>query len=126
MKEELQKLRAEQAAKKLFTEECASLFVKHPKLESFSWTQYTPYFNDGETCYFGTSTDCPSVTYAGWKHDEDEPYPEADTEGLEQAQADVKATLATLEDDDLRMMFGDHVEVTVTTSGTSVNDYHHD
>jgi hypothetical protein len=30
----------------------AELFEEFPELESFSWTQYTPYFNDGDTCEF--------------------------------------------------------------------------
>ena len=28
------------------------LFAKSKLIDSFSWTQYTPYFNDGETCEF--------------------------------------------------------------------------
>lgn len=28
------------------------LFEKVPELESVSWTQYTPYFNDGDICEF--------------------------------------------------------------------------
>ena len=28
------------------------LFEKFPELESFSWTQYAPYFNDGDACTF--------------------------------------------------------------------------
>lgn len=28
-------------------------FSKHPEATSIVWTQYTPYFNDGDTCYFG-------------------------------------------------------------------------
>jgi hypothetical protein len=35
----------------------APLFEKHPKIESFSWTQYTPYFNDGDECVFSTNFD---------------------------------------------------------------------
>lgn len=27
--------------------------LEDPNIHSFGWTQYTPYFNDGETCYFG-------------------------------------------------------------------------
>lgn len=35
-----------------FEEACAEVFAAHPKLESFSWPQYAPYFNDGEPCEF--------------------------------------------------------------------------
>ena len=33
------------------------IFTTAPKLKSVSWTQYTPYFNDGDTCYFSAHTD---------------------------------------------------------------------
>ena len=29
------------------------MFEKYPFLTSLTWTQYTPYFNDGHTCEFG-------------------------------------------------------------------------
>lgn len=32
-------------------------FDKYPELRSFGWTQYTPYFNDGDTCIFAAHTD---------------------------------------------------------------------
>ena len=28
------------------------LFEAHPRLRSVVWAQYTPYFNDGDPCYF--------------------------------------------------------------------------
>ena len=32
------------------------IFTKYTELESFGWTQYTPNFNDGETCTFYANT----------------------------------------------------------------------
>jgi hypothetical protein len=29
------------------------IFERFPELEMIWWTQYTPYFNDGDTCVFG-------------------------------------------------------------------------
>ena len=37
------------------------IFEKYPTLESFGWTQYTPYFNDGDATIFSASTDYISV-----------------------------------------------------------------
>ena len=37
------------------------LFKQAPNLKSFGWTQYTPYFNDGDTCEFGVHIDYPYV-----------------------------------------------------------------
>lgn len=31
------------------------IFNSYPKITGFSWTQYTPYFNDGDTCEFYTN-----------------------------------------------------------------------
>lgn len=57
------KLRAElrEESKQGFKEMAAELFEAHPKLRSFSWKQYTDYFNDGEPCHFHAHTDYPDV-----------------------------------------------------------------
>lgn len=31
------------------------------KIKSFGWTQYTPYFNDGDECEFGVNVDYPYI-----------------------------------------------------------------
>ena len=46
---------------KLATKGFKELFKKHKSLQSFSWNQYTPYFNDGEECVFGAYTDYISI-----------------------------------------------------------------
>ena len=69
----LEKIKAEleafEAKKKVFVEDLRKefptmfkeLFDKSEKIESFSWTQYTPFFNDGDTCEFGVHCDDPYV-----------------------------------------------------------------
>lgn len=52
----------EETAKGLFTEMSAELFADNPTLQGFSWTQYTPYFNDGDVCTFSAHTDYPTVS----------------------------------------------------------------
>lgn len=51
-------------------EATSEIFEKFPTLENFSWTQYTPYFNDGEPCEFCIHADYPSATFAGEEEDE--------------------------------------------------------
>jgi ribosome-associated translation inhibitor RaiA len=49
-----------QAAKeseKLISKGFKEIFKKYPDLKSFSWTQYTPYFNDGDECIFSANTE---------------------------------------------------------------------
>ncbi len=53
--EKLEK-QAEKESSKLISKGFKELFKKHPELESFSWTQYTPYFNDGDECIFSAYT----------------------------------------------------------------------
>lgn len=43
--------------KAAFNEGCDYLFKHYPSLKSFSWVQYTPHFNDGDTCYFSAQYD---------------------------------------------------------------------
>jgi hypothetical protein len=54
----------EETAKGLFTEMSAELFADNPQLISYSWTQYTPYFNDGDECIFRCQGDYPTVVIA--------------------------------------------------------------
>ena len=57
--EEIKKMKKEmvEASNKIFTELTKSIFEEYPKVESFGWNQYTPYFNDGDTCTFSVNTD---------------------------------------------------------------------
>ena len=58
--EKLEK-QANKERSKLITEGFKQIFKKHPELKSFSWTQYTPYFNDGDECVFSANTDYISI-----------------------------------------------------------------
>jgi hypothetical protein len=64
IQEEIRKAREERevidaALKKnvqqLFNMQIKELFSKQPVLNSFSWAQYTPYFNDGDECTFSVN-----------------------------------------------------------------------
>lgn len=45
----------------LFRECVRQLFKEHPGLETFSWDEYTPHWNDGDECTFGTYFDSLSI-----------------------------------------------------------------
>jgi len=59
LKKSMDLLRAEykETAATMFGEVSQQLFDQYPTLLSFSWTQYTPYFNDGDSCTFSANTD---------------------------------------------------------------------
>lgn len=54
----------------LFVESSRELFEKYPYLERFSWTQYTPYFNDGDECTFGVNSDACDIVINGVEFEE--------------------------------------------------------
>ena len=123
---------ARDVAKKAFAEQAEKIFAAHEWVQNFSWTQYTPYFNDGDECIFGAHTDYPSINgvndiaYA----DEDEILEEAEAPSLEaakEAARQIVAFLSAFEDDNLKDMFGDHAIITVSRDGSvDVSHYDHD
>lgn len=154
MNEELAELKKNhlERSKKLFTEVTVKVFEKHPALESFSWNQYTPYFNDGEECTFSANIDYPEINDSDENDDGapdyfnetkvvehgkynsqtrqyegriEKPNPDYSPE-LVAAKSDVIEFLGNIDDSVLRDLFGDHVKVTVTKMGTEVDGYEHD
>lgn len=134
---ELKALReqAQAKAKSLFEIGTKSIFEKHPKLESWKWSQYTPYFNDGDTCEFGVHKDV-NICFNGkefedvsdWTfNSENEWAKEAKAEqGLKEAAADISELMKALDDEDFKQMFGDHMEVTMTKDGAKAEGYEHE
>lgn len=57
-KEEAQQiiLEAKEKVKSLLAKGMKALFEAYPDIETFSWTQYTPYFMDGDPCEFSVNT----------------------------------------------------------------------
>lgn len=51
----------------MFTE----LFAEAPNLKSVGWTQFTPYFNDGDSCEFGANFDYLYINGANEDYDEE-------------------------------------------------------
>lgn len=49
---------AQKKASELFSKEARTLFEQFPMVKSVTWTQYTPFFNDGEECTFRPN--CPA------------------------------------------------------------------
>jgi hypothetical protein len=131
------KLEAAKIAQEAFKEGATELFDAHHKLDSFGWTQYTPYFNDGDTCTFSANIDEPRI------NGEDQwdlpalrktiglgaarvPNPEFDTELAAAADA-VSEFLGGFDSEDFQDMFGDHMQVTVLRDGRlEVAEYEHD
>jgi hypothetical protein len=153
----LDKIKAEldafEAKKKVFVEELRKefptmfkeLFDKSEKIESFGWTQYTPYFNDGDSCEFNVYAEYPyvngdSVDDCDWydwkvkyylKGDKDYVNLLVDNPGLDielhKTIDEFKDVINSIPEEFLRDLFGDHALVTIYKNGTvEVDEYDHD
>jgi hypothetical protein len=153
----LEKIKAELEAfeekKKLFVEELrkefptmfSELFEKTDKITSFGWTQYTPYFNDGDTCEFSVNASYP---YINGENIEDHDWYDwrvnrqlkgdnrFDKDIANNKDLDVESckivnefisVIESIPEDFLKDLFGDHAMVTISNDGSVVVDeYEHD
>ena len=136
-------------SREVFEGWCKDVFDKNPRLESFSWNQYTPYFNDGDTCVFSANTDYlkingeyaddsdwiseNTVTSWGTYNRETKKYEgrvevpnESYDAELDKVTQEIKDFLCLFDDDFYIRKFGDHSEITVTKEGIEVEEYEHD
>lgn len=137
------------AAQVFFKELSVELFNENPTLVEFSWSQYTPYWNDGEPCTFSANTSYPSVTISAEdgnkvkydenmgemvifdKEDDEIEYAEEDHDKyekeIEKVSTQVTDFLEKFGDSDMEVMFGDHVEVIVKRGGiVDTEQYDHE
>ena len=113
--------------KEAFLEASNEVFKKYPNVESFSWTQYTPYFNDGDECTFSAQTEYPQLTFTdGTEIDINYGSGDADAEVVAKEIAAVETFLAQFDESDYKEMFGDHVRVVVSRKGVHAEEYSHD
>jgi len=114
------------AVTELLEAQAKAFFAKYGWLESFGWTQYTPYFNDGAVCVFSANIDYPSINgqYEGYGiSDEIDGVSEDEVEEAYEEIADF--LVKTFDDDLLLDIFGDHKDIVVTRNGVNVSDYNH-
>lgn len=117
-----------------------SEFIKqNPEVKAVKWTQYTPYFNDGDACTFcvndpyfffeGVEDNNPEEDdgFDAWSMSSEKYGPPADAVSAKtkKACAELAAELCGISDA-LEQLFGDHVQVIVTASGVTVDEYDHD
>lgn len=129
-------------AQELFKKTTKNFFDSVPEIKAFYWSQYTPYFNDGEECvfsvydvYFTNTTDTDNIEwneeyegeeenvfiYTGWNEQ-----PDLSKESKERCDQ-IRTLIGSSEFEDvMRAMFGDHVKVIATAEGFDVQEYNHD
>jgi predicted SnoaL-like aldol condensation-catalyzing enzyme len=127
----------EDAVKELFKE----FFDANPQAESVTWTQYTPYFNDGDTCTFRvhemsvTINEVEETSDDGIvdESDEDEDEDEWDSYQLSKSEdpemkklGEALDVLNDIPEDVLEHVFGDHCRIVATRESFDVDEYDHD
>jgi len=145
MKEDFEAIRKEYREKSqtIFKQGFSAFFEQVPIIKAVSWTQYTPYFNDGEPCVFQVG-DMWFLTekgledfresgggYAeGYAAGDKSYYEEEYRQGVTTVDfdkiADFKHFLSGIDEDIYEHIFGDHVYVIATKDGFEVEEYHHD
>lgn len=113
------------------------------KIKSIGWTQYTPYFNDGDECTFSVNTDyslqingedCDEIESLDWRikyYLKNGEYSEDKTDDwdieLFNIVEEFKKLIQSIDDEFLKDLFGDHVLVTVHDDGRiETEEYEHD
>lgn len=108
-----------------FKEFSKEIFSKYSALKSFSWHQYTPYFNDGDSCVFRVRTNNRSLELNGLSF-YDLGRDQAELE-LKKSAEEISYILGQIDDEVMLAMYGDHAKITINRDGTAqVDEYHHD
>lgn len=131
----------------VFKEQAAILFEKYDWLKELSWTQYTPYFNDGDSCEFYVNDE---VSINGCTIYGDKVYAESWSSILYEDESEAEEFGETVTGDRLDefrevekvsgqlvgflsnndeialMMFGDHAKVSIQKDGVYVEELDHD
>jgi hypothetical protein len=126
------KEKGKEALKQSFKE----FFDANPEVTSIGWTQYAPYFNDGEPCEFAVHDFVFSkapLDHDDWDMgsvcNEDSDFIRYDNEFVAESKSISdfnNKVLAKIPDEIYRDLFGDDSMVVVTRDGISTEYYEHD
>jgi len=125
-----------------------SFFDSYPEVKTIHWTQYAPYFNDGDECVFGVHEPCFTRTEHTELEDREHAWGEGDDGIIETrvwdevsrryVAADIDPNLirdmdtftgilqSGVNEAVMQAMFGNHVWVKAHRDGFEVDDYDHD
>lgn len=100
------------------------VFAEYPEVHAFRWYQYTPYFNDGDSCEFGVYYDslCIQLEEDGEFYGEWDEYDEKYSE----VAGKISKILSEFPEDLLESAYGDHAEIIITRDDVSIDRYEHD
>ena len=123
------------AARVAFSE----FFESNPDIDQIVWTQYTPYFNDGDPCIFGVNDMFftlakDKVDLSDLRHPDDEEnchgtyyYGENDPIASQRKKfSNFVKQIGDLPDEIFLSAFDDHVRVVASKNGFDTQEYDHD
>jgi hypothetical protein len=132
---------AQEKTKVVLQEGTRDIF-KNRKITWIGWTQFTPYFNDGEECifsvhemYYGYDLDPTEVynpydgVYIGYRMYESDKPEDMDMEDFSSDYEEMKKlsnAIESIPSDVMKSAFGDHVFVRITKEGVQILSYYHD
>ena len=113
------------------------------ELIAVKWNQYTPYFNDGETCDFRVNEagfkfsdtsesagDYEDGFIQSWdlkeKIDGAYDYPTEAAKKKAAVMDEINSFISAIPENFMEIAFGDHMTVTVTAESIEVEEYDHD
>lgn len=128
---------------KLFKATFVQFFKENPKIVCVTWTQYTPYFNDGEPCVFSTGDkwfltkegyedfkNCGGSYAEEYAAGKPSYYEEKYRKDLTEKDFEIidkfQQFLFSTADDVYLTLFGDHSYVIATKEGFEVDECSHD
>ena len=124
-----------EVGRQLFEEGSRDIFVKYPEVADFSWTQYTPYFNDGDECVFGVNEYFTVNLRDGGILEDVYDSPYAREKKIERGESldlsdhlgqDLSGLIGSIPPETMKSIFGDHVRVTITPEGIETEEYEHE
>lgn len=113
------RLQLQDTGEQFLVEHFKETFTKHPNLKQVRWTQYTPYFNDGEECTFSSNHQWADIEGVDGELD-------YNSTEYKEIKENIREFLSQFDEELLRNLFGDHVEIIVTKEGISVEEYDHE
>jgi hypothetical protein len=130
---------AQEQFEKAFPALVKDFFAAVPQIKSVTWTQYSPYFNDGDACTFSVH----DVYFATDDNEDLESYRDADSDGvfsgdmyslrkktfLTKEQIEICNKLDTMiscNEDTMESMFGNGYIIVLRPDGIETQEYDHD
>ena len=140
LKAKIAKLNAEvkEASVNALNEGFEDIFNAFPTLTSFSWNQYTPYWNDGDECTFRVNEYSVFPRFTDEPADSEEDYQDAGEFNEDGASPEhnkafkqIRELIGAIDEDTMKSVYDNHVTVVISKNEdgkivSSTEEFEHD